>query len=72
MPLTEDNSDEYENLKEPKCPHCDYIIDISKHDLYELYDSQAGIVEIDCPSCNKLVKVAPDCTWRFSTDDQDN
>jgi uncharacterized Zn-finger protein len=69
MPLNEDNEIEYWGNADPKCPYCDKGIEISEHELFELYNED--IHEIDCPYCHKKIFVSSDCSWTFSTDEQD-
>lgn len=52
----------------PICPHCDEEIDISKTELYQLYDS--GEHEITCPKCEKPFLVVTEIQHLFSTDNQ--
>lgn len=68
MPLNEDNELEYHNKINPKCPLCDFTIDIEKHALYELFND--GYNEIQCPNCKGTIIVQSHAKWSFSTDDQ--
>ena len=70
MPLTKSNYIEYWANTNPKCPHCDYDIDISNHELWKLYEE--GDHNIDCPNCDKLIIVSANATWSFSTDKQED
>lgn len=74
MPLdTEDkgNDMDYWSNDNPKCPWCDYVIEIDKHELYELYDDNDNHY-IDCPSCEKELRVSTRAVYTFSTDEQDD
>ena len=70
MPLIKSvNSHEYINREHPKCPFCDYEINIIKHELYQLYQDEPN--DIECPNCKKDVLVVPEVTYTFNTDEQD-
>lgn len=69
MPLTEENTIEYWSNKNPKCPYCDYDIDIDDNELWELYEE--GEHAIDCPMCDKSIAVIANAKWSFSTDEQE-
>ena len=70
MPLTQDNSMDYYANSNPKCPWCDEEIDINDHELYELYDENDHYIE--CPSCEKEMRVSTRASYSFSTDNQDD
>lgn len=59
---------QYKRNDDPRCPHCDFIIDISKNEFYELYEE--GEHEIQCPSCEKNITVKSEIEYKFSTDEQ--
>lgn len=72
MPLTK-NSDymdriDYVQNDDPRCPHCDNIIDISANEIYELYEE--GDHEITCGCCEKAILVRTNVKYTFSTDEQ--
>ncbi len=71
MPLNEKNSSNYWGNKNPMCPYYDMIIDIDYHELYHLYDNPDDSHYVDCPYCEKELRVQSNCKWTFSTDDQD-
>lgn len=54
---------------DPKCPHCGQSINISQHDLGELYEE--GEHTIDCPYCEREFQVTTRVSFSFSTDEQD-
>lgn len=70
MPLDEHNNIKYWGNDEPKCPFCDYEIDISDHEMYELYKEDDH--EIDCPDCEEIFTVVSNCKWTFSTNEQED
>lgn len=70
MPLNNTNSMDYWGLTDPKCPHCDREIDISEHELWELYKEDTH--EIMCPYCRNEFQVVATASWTFSTDEQDD
>lgn len=70
MPLTKANSIDYWREPNPKCPHCDHVCEISKNEWYDLYDTQEGEHEQECPSCGKDFKIQVICEFAFSTDHQ--
>lgn len=70
MPLTDDNSIEYWYNDNPKCPYCDYDIDINTYELWTLYEE--GDHNIDCPNCDKSITVSANAKWSFSTDEQED
>jgi hypothetical protein len=47
------------------------VIDINKHEMFELYDPQEGDHEIECPHCDKELYVRVHCSFTFSTDEQE-
>jgi len=53
----------------PICPYCDFEIDLSRFDLYELYNE--GDHHIDCPHCERKISIISRCNWSFDTDEQD-
>lgn len=67
MPINELNEFEYYSNDEPKCPWCDTELDISRHELYELY--KEDIHAIECPCCEKKFKVRSEAKWTFHTDE---
>lgn len=52
----------------PVCPYCDELIDIGEYDLFHLYEE--GEHEIDCPNCEKEVRVYTRVKYSFDTDEQ--
>jgi C4-type Zn-finger protein len=70
MPLNKDNSYEYIFNKNPKCPYCDEDIDVHHYELWELYSEECH--EINCPECEREIKVQANTSWTFSTDEQDD
>ena len=70
MSLTDNNIIDYWGNNNPKCPYCDYDIDINAHELWTLYEE--GDHNIDCPNCDKLIIVSANATWSFSTDKQED
>lgn len=68
MPLskTEKYSESHWGNEFPKCPHCDFDIDISRFDLYQLYDN-SDEHEIECPHCGEVMIVISTCNWIFET-----
>lgn len=70
MPITDENDDpiKYWGNAKPICPWCDADIDISRNDLLELYSEDSH--EIECPSCERAVRVIARVTWSFDTDEQ--
>jgi len=70
MPLEENNSLTYTKNKYPICPFCDELIDIERSELYHLYEEETHY--IDCPSCNKEIRVKSEAKWTFSTDEQED
>lgn len=70
MPLTKDNWTDYWANTDPKCPHCDYDININNNELWELYEE--GKHNIDCPSCGKAMIVYVNVERSFSTDEQED
>lgn len=71
MPLNDDNSHKYALNDEPICPNCDSVIKISEHEFWELLDEN-GPHEIECPFCNKEIRVYSSATWTFDTSEQDD
>jgi hypothetical protein len=72
MALTKDSDYmdriDYVHNNDPKCPHCDTIIDISAGELYELYEE--GEHDIRCSCCEKKIVVITHVKFSFSTDEQ--
>lgn len=68
MPLNEENADDYWGNDSPKCPHCDYEIDLGSNDLYRLYEE--GEHQVDCPKCDEPFMVSTRVSHSFSTDKQ--
>jgi hypothetical protein len=60
---------EYILKENPVCKHCDSEINIEEHELYELYSDE--IHYILCPFCDKELRVEVNCTYLYSTDNQD-
>lgn len=71
MPLDNRNTSNYWHEEFPKCPWCDYVIDINKHEMFELYDTQEGDHTVECPHCDKELLVRVHCSFTFSTDEQE-
>lgn len=71
MPLNSKNSIDYWGNNNPKCPHCDETIDVSEHELWHLYQEPDDSHDIECPYCQKELRVQSNCKWTFSTDEQD-
>lgn len=53
----------------PVCPHCGREIDISEHELHQLY--QDGEHAVSCPYCSERFNVKTETHTTFSTDEQD-
>lgn len=70
MPLAKDNAIEYWGNKEPMCPHCDHVCEISRNEWHDLYDTQEGDHEVSCPSCDREFTVGVRCEFTFNTDEQ--
>ncbi len=68
MPLRKDNLSDYWACKEPKCPHCDRSINVSDHELWDLYEE--GERSIWCPYCDKEFQVRTSVSYAYSTDNQ--
>lgn len=49
----------------PKCPYCNYDINIDEHELYELYEEE--ISHILCPNCEKEMEVETITSYKFTT-----
>ena len=52
----------------PICPYCDFQIDPTRFDLYELYSE--GEHKMNCPRCEKEILIISRCEWKFDTDEQ--
>ncbi len=59
---------DYTSRHTPKCPFCDYEIDIEGSELQVLY--KEGEHEICCPGCEKNIVVRTDIITLFSTEEQ--
>lgn len=68
MPLNNRNGMEYWGCSEPKCPHCDREIEISRYEWWGVYDE--GEHEVECPFCEKGFQVCTRLSRTFSTDEQ--
>jgi hypothetical protein len=70
MPLKTGDWMDYWGNDHPKCPHCDADYDISAHEHWDLYDTNEGEHEIDCPLCDQQFTVKVCCAFTFNTDEQ--
>lgn len=74
MPLIADPGNPHENTldywdnRNVKCPHCDIKFNPGDKDRYELYSEGAHIA--DCPGCERSFRVTTDIRYSFSTDKQ--
>lgn len=67
MPLNETNTLNYWGNKDPICPHCDHVVNISDNELWGLYNDN-DYHEVECPSCGKSFLVNSNAIWSFSTE----
>ena len=65
MPQTENNRLDYLFKKVPRCPSCDFDIDIRMNELYELCEE--GDHDIECPACGCAIRVSTRVTLSYST-----
>ena len=54
-----------------KCNNCKEEIDINEHELFELYDKDEGLHEIQCPHCGLDIFVQTVVTFDFEVCDED-
>lgn len=65
-------NDQLDFLREnnPRCPHCGATYDVQAHEAWELYDTDEGDHDVECGQCEKAFRVAVNCSFTFSTDEQ--
>lgn len=56
--------------KNPKCPHCESVCDVSENEWWNLYEE--GEHEVTCPACDLDFTVSTRVSYSFSTDNQDD
>ena len=56
--------------KQPKCPHCGEVYDISENEAWRMYDDNNSH-DAECPACGHGFIVNSHAIWSFSTDEQD-
>lgn len=59
---------DYWGNKDPRCPHCGEVCEISDNGWYELYDE--GEHEVSCPHCGEDFTVSTRVSFSFGTDEQ--
>lgn len=65
MPANDKNWLDYAFNDNPKCPHCDAVMDIDDNELYDLY--RDGDHEMECTYCEKEIQVTTNVEYTFST-----
>ena len=68
MPVNDKNEHLYQDLLNPKCPFCDFNIDIDDNELFDLHEEDTHCIK--CPECDLDIKVESTAVFRFSTIEQ--
>lgn len=63
---------DFAHRDQPRCPHCGDTFDAYANEAWQLYDSDGGVHQVSCPSCDLDFQVTSHARWSFSTDDQED
>lgn len=70
MPITKDNSLHYWDNDTIICPHCDNSINAWEYELHYILEDTDRSHFIECPFCEKEMRVSAKITYTFSTNEQ--
>lgn len=56
--------------KNPRCPHCGHVADLSDNEWWHICNE--GEHDVECPSCDREYLVSTHVEFTFSTDEQED